>query len=269
MIDHRRAGAGPTLVLLHGIGQSWHAWRPVIPLLTSEFDVIACDSPGFGASPPLPAGERPTIVAYVEAFRDFFAELGLGRPHVAGISMGGAIALELARRGAVSSACALSPAGFWTDRERRFCQLSLRMIAEVPAIARPAIKAFSATRVGRTILFWQIFGWPARMSNADAITALEAAWRAPAFLPALEAFDDYAFGAGEELRGMRVTVAWGVHDRLLLYRRQAPRARTMLPQARHLALGAGHIPCFDDPAAVAEVLRSSTRVLGGGSSVRP
>jgi pimeloyl-ACP methyl ester carboxylesterase len=108
-------------------------------------------------------------------------------------------------------------------------------------------------------MYAQIFGWPARMSAEDAVTALDVAWSAPAFLPALEAFDDYTFRAGEELRGVPITVAWGKRDHLLIYERQAPRARTMLPFARHVTLGAGHIPCFDDPAAVAAVVGASTR----------
>jgi pimeloyl-ACP methyl ester carboxylesterase len=247
-------------VLLHGVGQSSYTWQPVFAPLAGEFELIACDSPGFGDSPPLPAGARPTIAACTEAFCDLFAELELGRPHVAGISMGGAIALELARAGAVSSACALSPAGFWTDRERRFCQLSLRLVSDTPAVARPAVRMLSRTRAGRTVLFSQLFGWPARMPADAAMTALDVAWSAPSFDAALDAFDEYSFAAGEELRGVPVTIAWGVRDHLLIYGRQAPRARAMLPWARHVTLGAGHIPCFDDPAAVAEVLRESTRL---------
>ena len=53
-INYHREGQGSPLVLLHGVGHHWQAWRPVIELLNGEFDVIACDSPGFGASPPLP-----------------------------------------------------------------------------------------------------------------------------------------------------------------------------------------------------------------------
>jgi pimeloyl-ACP methyl ester carboxylesterase len=224
-INYRRGGSGPPLVLLHGIGQSWHTWRPVIPLLEGEFDVIACDSPGFGLSPPLPSGTCPTMAAYVEAFRRFFDQLALDRPHIAGVSMGGAIALELGRIGAGASVCAFSPAGFWTARERRFCELSLRATAQTPRALRPAIAALARTRPGRAILYAQIFGYPARMEAADALTALEAAWGAPAFLPVLDAFDRYVFKAGDELRAVPVTVAWGVRDRLLLYGRQAPRAR--------------------------------------------
>ena len=244
-------------MLLHGIGQSWHTWRPVIPLLAREFDVIACDSPGFGDSSALPAQTPPTISAYVDAFRALFADLGLDRPHVAGISMGGAIALELGRARAAASVQAFSPAGFWTPLERRFCQLSLRLVAQTPRAARPAVRALARTSAGRAVLFRQVFGYPARMTSADALIALAIAWHAPAFVPALAAFDCYDFTAGEQLRGVPVTVAWGVHDHVLPYRRQAPRARAMLPFARHVSLGTGHIPCFDDPAAVAEVIRGT------------
>jgi pimeloyl-ACP methyl ester carboxylesterase len=259
-INHHREGEGPPLVLLHGVGHHWQAWRPVIRLLTAEFEVIACDSPGFGASPPLPDAVRPTVGTYVDVFRRFFGELELGRPHVAGNSMGGAIALELARTGAVSSACGLSPAGFWTHHERRFCQLSLMALAKLPAAIRPAIEALVRTRAGRAILLAQLCGWPVRMPADEAVSALRDAWAAPAFVAALDALGDYAFSAAEQPWGLPVTVAWGARDRLLLYARQAPRARWMLPWARHLTLGAGHLPYFDDPAAVAEVVRASTRL---------
>ena len=48
------------------------------------------------------------------------------------------------------------------------------------------------------------------------------------------------------------TIAWGERDRLLLYGRQAPRARRWLPEARHVTLdGLGHVPTYDDPEQVA------------------
>ena len=65
-INYHREGAGEPVVLLHGVGHHWQAWRPVIELLAGEFDVIACDSPGFGSSAPLPAGMEPTIPSYAD-----------------------------------------------------------------------------------------------------------------------------------------------------------------------------------------------------------
>jgi pimeloyl-ACP methyl ester carboxylesterase len=255
-INHHREGAGPPLVLLHGVGHHWQAWRPVIELLASDFEVIACDLPGFGRSSQLPASVRPTVAAYVDAFEWFFVELGLERPHVAGNSMGGAIALELARHRAVRSATALSPAGFWTPLERRFCQVSLGALASMPRALRPTITALARRPAGRRALFAQLYAYPARLPAEEAVASLEDAWAAPAFTGALEAFDEYTFGEPEELRSVPLAIAWGNRDRLLPYRSQAPRARALLPWATHVTLGTGHLPYSDDPAAVAEVIRA-------------
>lgn len=262
-----REGAGPPLVLLHGIAHHWQAWRPVIPRLAASFDVIACDSPGFGRSAPLPAGASPTADAYADAFARFFDDVGMARPHVAGNSMGGAIALELARRGAVSSVTAFSPAGFWTPAERRFSQISLRLLADMPQALRPLVRALATSPAGRAVLFKQLFAWPGRIPAAEAVSALDDAWAAPAFEGALAAFDRYEFGAGDELRGTPVTIAWGRYDRLLVYSRQAPRARERLPWARHVTLGAGHVPFFDDPGAVAETIRLTAGAASPSANV--
>jgi pimeloyl-ACP methyl ester carboxylesterase len=254
-LNHFRGGDGPPLVLIHGVGHHWQAWRPVIDRLVDDFEVIACDSPGFGRSRPLPADVQPAIPAYADAFTTFISTLGLSKPHVAGNSMGGAIALELARRGMVASVTAFSPAGFATPAERRYAQLSLGLLGRIPQALRPPIRRLAATRPGRVLLFRQTFGWPTRMPAAEAVATLDDAWAAPALAGALAAIGEYDFAAGEQLRGTPVTVAWGRYDRLLIYSRQAPRARERLPWARHLTLGAGHVPFFDDPAAVAETIR--------------
>jgi pimeloyl-ACP methyl ester carboxylesterase len=257
-IDFHREGSGPPLVLLHGIGHHWQAWRPVIELLAGAFDVIACDLPGFGRSDPLPPGVDPTIPAYVDALSRWLGELGLQRPHVAGNSMGGALALELAARDEVASATALSPAGFWTPAERRWCQMtSLGLVAYLPRPLAPAVVRLAGTRLGRLALLFQLFGHPARIPAHEAEATLRDALHAPAFREALWAFSSYAYDAVELPATVAVTVAWGKRDWLLPRRLQAPRARRMLPDARHLTLGAGHAPFFDDPAAVAAVIRST------------
>jgi len=124
-------------VLVHGLGHRRQAWDPVLPRLARHREVIALDLPGFGESPPLPAGESYDVPTAMERFAELFAELGLGAPHVAGSSLGGALALELGARGMVSSVTALAPAGFWTPLERRWALTLLsttRMSARVPDI---------------------------------------------------------------------------------------------------------------------------------------
>jgi len=246
------AGAGPPLVLLHGTGSRRAVWDPVIAAVSRERRTLALDLPGFGASPP--EGFEPGIEGYVARLASWFADQGLDRPHVAGNSMGGGIALELARARLVASATAISPVGFWTRRELRFAQRSVAASRAIGGLIRPAVPAITRSAVGRTMLFGQMRARPWRMPAGEAVAELEAFVDAPWVGPVLQAFGRYRFHDGEELRGVPVTVAWGTRDALLIPR-QALRARRMLPWARHVALrGCGHLPFHDDPEAVAAVL---------------
>jgi pimeloyl-ACP methyl ester carboxylesterase len=258
-IHHHREGRGAPLVLLHGIGHHWQAYAPVLADLTRDFDVHACDSPGFGRSPALPPGERADVHAYADAFARWIGARGLDRPHVVGNSMGGAIALELARRGVVRSATAISPAGFWSAAERRYCQVTLGVLSALPLAARPAVLAAAGSPLGRTALGTQLFARPWRVPPDAFRATLRDGWAAPAFAPALRAFDDYDFADGHELAGTPTTVLWGTRDGLLPYGLQARRARTALPAARHLPLpGLGHVPFTDDPGMCAAAIRGGT-----------
>jgi pimeloyl-ACP methyl ester carboxylesterase len=256
-VNHARRGSGQPLVLIHGIGSHWQIWSPVMERLAESRDVIAADMPGFGVSPPLDLGGEPTVHAYATAFERFFEELGIGRPHVAGNSMGGGIALELGRRGAARSVVAIAPVGFWTPRERRYCQLSLGLSRDTPEPLRLAALALVRSGAGRALLLSHLFARPWRIPAEDARLTLEDFWAAPAFTRALAAFDRYTFHDAHEIE-VPVTVLWGSRDRLLLYGRQAPRARRVLPAARHVTLaGLGHTPFYDDPELVAgEILEA-------------
>src|SRR5690349_21063452 len=186
-----------------------------------DFDLYSCDSPGFGESEPLPAGVEPTIWAYADAFEAFFAEQGLDRPHVAGNSMGGAIVLELARRGAVSSATAVSPAGFWTPAERRYTQAVLGALAYTPGRIQSAVIRAALTGPGQYVLRVMVKR-PGSVPSDELRAMFRNAFASPAFDGALKAFDHYDFVDGHELDDVPVTVAWGDADRILPYKRQAP-----------------------------------------------
>jgi pimeloyl-ACP methyl ester carboxylesterase len=256
-LNHVRRGTGEPLVLVHGIGSQWRIWEPVLDALAADFDVIAIDLPGFGHTPH--DGTGPSVEAQAARVAHFFGELGLELPHVAGNSMGGAIALELARVGAVASATAVSPAGFWTARERVFCQQSLQLSRKVLSVLDPALPMLLRSPVGRMSLLGQLVAKPWRMDGEAALDHMALLATAPAFDPCCAAFADYTFRDAEELRGIPVTIAWGDHDRLLLTR-QRDRARKVMPWARHIALpGCGHAPFSDDPALLASVIAAGAR----------
>lgn len=96
-IAYERAGEGPPLVLLHGyVGDGWATWQRQLDALSDEFTVIAWDAPGAGRSSDPPQGFA--LRDYADCLAGFVSALGLGRPHVAGLSFGGGLALELYRR---------------------------------------------------------------------------------------------------------------------------------------------------------------------------
>jgi len=253
-----RRGGGEPYVLLHGIGSRAEVWAPVMDALAERFAVVAVDLPGFGGSPA--QVQRPTVDRQTDAFAQWLSDEGLSGCHVGGNSMGGAISLELARRGAVRSAVAIAPAGFWTGKERRWSQDSLaRAKAQLGAL-RPVVPAIAATPIGRTAFGWQLFGRPWAVPPDELISASDALLGAPAFDEALALFDGYTFHDAEQLEGVPVTIVWGSRDRLLLARRQSARARRVLPAARHEWIeGAGHLPMWDAPGAVARVLIDGAR----------
>src|SRR5690348_1662742 len=102
---------GEPVVLLHGVTGSESMWGNVVPLLEDDYEVFALTAAGHrGGRPVRPGTSVRDLVDDAERSLD---ELGLDRPHLVGNSLGGWIALELARRGRASSVCALSPAGCW------------------------------------------------------------------------------------------------------------------------------------------------------------
>ncbi|MFJ2900396.1 alpha/beta fold hydrolase [Streptomyces sp. NPDC087218] len=257
-VAYERTGAGEPLLLLHGIGHHHQAWDPVLPVLAVERDVIAVDLPGFGVSPALPDGlpyDLPTVVTVLGAF---CAAIGVDRPHVAGNSLGGLLALGLGREKLVRSVTALSPAGFWAPGERRYAFTTLRAMRRAAlSMPMPMIERLSRSAAGRTALTSTIYARPGRRSP-DAVVAETVALReATGFHQTLAAGRDALFT--DDVPGLPVTVAWGSRDRILL-RRQGVRAKRVVPDARLVRLpGCGHVPMNDDPALVSRVILDTSR----------
>ncbi|MEA2334516.1 MAG: hypothetical protein QOG40_1006 [Solirubrobacteraceae bacterium] len=96
-LDYERSGnrSGPPLLLIMGMsGTALHWGEPFLELLRTDFDVIAYDHRGVGASTPL--GGHVTIRQMADDAAALLAALALDDANVMGISMGGMIAQELA-----------------------------------------------------------------------------------------------------------------------------------------------------------------------------
>jgi pimeloyl-ACP methyl ester carboxylesterase len=96
-IAYERVGVGPPLVLVHGfVGDGRSTWSRQLDELSDEFTVVAWDAPGAGHSAQPPEWFR--IADYADCLAAFVRALGLARPHLVGLSFGGALVLELFRR---------------------------------------------------------------------------------------------------------------------------------------------------------------------------
>ena len=134
----------------------------------------------------------------------------------------------MARTGAARSACLLSPAGFINDREGIYARAVLMESRRVAKLTAPHAELLCDGPVRRTLAFSHLVARPWRIPADQAAGAMRN-------LGQLARLRDHLRGdrglpldrPGAELP---VTVAWGDKDRLLIYSRQAPRARRRLPE---------------------------------------
>jgi pimeloyl-ACP methyl ester carboxylesterase len=95
VVAFERRGHGPGLVLLHGWPSNRREWRRQIDALSDDFTVVAWDAPGAGGSSDPPESFR--LADWANCLVGLIDALELQRPHVAGLSWGGGLALELYR----------------------------------------------------------------------------------------------------------------------------------------------------------------------------
>ncbi|QVQ50561.1 alpha/beta fold hydrolase [Spiractinospora alimapuensis] len=252
-IAYDRQGSGPTLLLLHGLGHERTAWRPVVSRLADAFDCVSVDLPGFGESPAPEPTAPYDIATLLDSLLDFCRHLGLHDVHVAGNSLGGALALELGSLGAARSVTALAPVGFSSGRARRLALIgALATGSHVPPAVRQAAARSAPGRMAARL---------ALHGAADAPTAHDATFRPEALDPR----SPFARLAKEVIRytftaaapRTPVSIGWGDHDRVLSPR-QAQRASRLIPHARFvLLLNAGHLCMVDAPHATAATIRET------------
>ncbi len=252
-LAYERRGGGPPLVLLHALGADREMWAPVLDRLAVQRDVVAVDLPGFGSSPVLNGSGPPTPRALAAAVADAMERV-VGVPfHVAGNSLGGWVALEVALAGAGCSVTAIGPAGLWPEP-----LVPRRSIAHrVAGLVGPVLGPLVRTPRGRRLALGGTIARPERVPPAAALHLARSYGRAPGFDAVNDAMRAGRFTGLADIR-VPVTLAWGEHDRLVRPPRRVPA------HVRTVALpGCGHLPTWDDPDGVAAVLLAGSSPESG------
>ncbi|MFI6825029.1 alpha/beta fold hydrolase [Micromonospora sp. NPDC050187] len=252
-VRYRVDGAGPPVVLLHGISRSLDDWTEQHDLLHDRFRVHSLDLPGYGHSTPLPVPH--TLPALAEAVAEFCDAVGIAGPaHLVGNSLGGAVAMQLAVRdpARVGSLVLVNSAGFGRE-----VALALRILAIRPLgrmLLRPS--RLTARRATRSLFHDPVHATEARVAHALAMAREPHAARV--MLETLRSLGGLR-GVHPQWRTalldavaalpLPVLVTWGDRD-LILPVTHLAAARARLPHARtHLFTGCGHLPqveCAED-----------------------
>jgi pimeloyl-ACP methyl ester carboxylesterase len=256
--DRYRAGSGPPLVLLHGLGATWRAWRPVLPALTPHHDVLAITLPGHLGGPPLP--DAMTAAAFVDRVGTELDREGIGVAHLAGSSLGGWLALELARRGRALSVVAFAPAGLLEPDEVGRLIRKLRIQHAAASRLGPVARMLAGSGLGRRLLFGDVLHRPEQLAGGEAREWVAAFVGCSAFGSILGVLASHPLAAPPGRPGCRICIAWPAEDRLTPYHPFAKRFADALPEATHLRLpSTGHFPMPDAPGQVAETILGHAR----------
>ena len=232
-------------MLIHPLGGELVVWEPVLARLARDRDVIAPDLPGFGGSAPLANGAAATPQAFAGAVAGFMDRLGIERAHVAGNSLGGWVALELAKAGRALSVAGLCSAGLWS---RPLGPRPGRDARRVGRMLLPALPTLLRSARGRRLLLRRSVAHPERVPPGAATRLVRSYLTSPGFEGANAEMRAAVFSGVEQIR-VPVKLAWAELD--LLVR----RPRESVEDWRAVVLrGCGHIPTWDDPGQVARVL---------------
>ena len=254
------AGAGPPLVLLHGVGTSAGEWSWVLPDLARNHRVYAPDLPGYdGSSGPTNSDYSPPYSArFVGAFLD---ALGIERAAVTGNSLGGLIALHLALSdpARVSALVLSDSAGLDRAVNPALAALSFPEGGEL-ATALVKTPPGAAQRAFRRALLmfarpWQIpWGW---IKDQYKLAQL------PNFTEATFASLRSTVGpAGQrevlldQLPQLRIPtlIMWGVEDKVLPYWQAKGAVARLQNGSLELIPNCGHLPHVEQPGRFVSVL---------------
>jgi pimeloyl-ACP methyl ester carboxylesterase len=259
-------GAGPAVVLVHGLGGNLRNFYAVVDRLTATCRVVAVDRPGSGYSTMI-SGAHPGLRAQAAIIARFCGQLGLDRALLVGHSLGGALSLALA-----------------LDHPDRVGALVLISTLSQVQHERPAV--FKALDIHSPTLRWLI-AWTlmAPLGKLAHQATLKAVF-APELVP--NGFDGDS-GAGLGLRpdsfisaskdmitvsdelaimtprypslAVPVDVIFGRQDPILNYHAHGERLVAALPNARLHLIDGGHMIPITVPDQIVHLIRQAAEQL--------
>ena len=244
------AGAGPTLVLVHGAGGSAELWQPQLDGLADVARLVALDLPGHG---PLRGPGGVSVPAYAEWLGGFLSTVDAGPVVLGGHSRGGAIAqtLALARPDHLAGLVLIGTGA------------RLRVLPRLIELLRE--RSVEGLRLIRDLSFTD--GAP-----AEGVEAVERVLREGTPLVTLGDFLACdRFDVRDRLAGIRIPtlVVTGTEDRLTPLTRGRFLADT-IPGARLVEVpAAGHFPQLEQPATVNAAIREFLGSLRGAPIGQP
>jgi pimeloyl-ACP methyl ester carboxylesterase len=213
-VAYEETGSGEPLVLLHGTGGSRAHWTPLVDRLSSKRRLWLIDLPGHGESPPPPDGVPHNPIGYAEVLESFLSDAGLDSAHLAGNSVGGWTALELAKRRRARSVIAIAPAGLWAKRDPWRCVFQLWSQHRLGRISAPITPRLFASPTGRALAMRGTVAKPRQIPPEAAIELATTYAKTPCFDEHLSATRRERFRDGAQI-DVPITIAWGEKERLI------------------------------------------------------
>ncbi|MEC9343153.1 MAG: alpha/beta fold hydrolase, partial [Pseudomonadota bacterium] len=249
---HEHGEGGVPLVLLHGFAASHRYWEPVLDRLLGNpvvggRHVLAYDLPGHGASAPSPTGRTAQSANLLLAD---LARRNIGQVHLAGHSMGGAIACHMALKAPsrVASLTLLAPGGFGQE-------INAKLIRRFAAASERGLLA---------ALYEQFYGWRRAPSDIALGTVLADHARPGACAEYARIAETFLEGDRQGVLpldaiaalGMPIKVIWGTQDRITPTR-QAHKLPGEI--AVHVFEGVGHSIADEIPDVVVRLIGENVR----------
>ena len=266
-----RAGEGEPVVLIHGFTATWRCWLPVLGDLVARFEVIAPTLHGHDGGAKLPPRDTPYSIAQAcDHFERHLDELEVDTAHMVGNSLGGALALELAKRGRARSVVGISPAGGLRPGDDRSAQQIIKVFTRMQTMTTRSIDVLPriVTRPRlRQLAFRDVMARGHMVPPAEALALARSSVTCDIVDDVYEVLrrGDAALHDLDKVT-VPTLIVWGDRDRILPADRHAPRLREEIPGLEFRTLrGLGHTPMWDDPTLIATTIARHVEKVAGAA----